>query len=408
MGISIIQMYWFRQAFNLEQDQFDRDVRTALFKVAGNLFDINHVVQPSNNFIQRLSTNYYVVMVNNEIDGNLLEYLLKKEFEESNIETTFEYGIYDCENDEMVFGSIVTFNEDFEENESGRSLPKWEDQNYYFGVKFSNRKSFLLNRMAIWMFSTAVLMLVIIFFTYALFVILRQKRLSEIQKDFINNMTHEIKTPLSTIAVSAEVLQDPAIIHTPERLQNYVGIIQNENNRLKKQVERVLQIASMDSSDVEFKMEKLDLHEVIQSAINSISINLEKSDGKISYNPGAEESEIKGDRLHLTNVIFNLLDNAIKYCREAPDIEVETMNQKENIELTVRDKGIGIEKNHLNKIFNRFYRVPTGNLHDVKGFGLGLSYVKLIVKSHGGEVYVVSEPAMGSEFKLFFPLHKPQ
>ena len=246
LGITITQLYWLKKAFDLNEDQFNRDVNTALYNVASQLFEINRSTPSKINPIEQLSTNYYVVTINNEIDAGLLEFLLKSELTQRDIHADFEYGIYDCNSDKMVYGNYVSLEEDVLSTDEPSLLPKWKNQQYYFGVYFPNKELQIINRMGIWVFSTAVLFIVILFFTYATFVILKQKRLSEVQKDFINNMTHEFKTPISTISLSSEVLKDPAIIATPERLTSYASIIQSESLRLKNQVDRVLQIASLE------------------------------------------------------------------------------------------------------------------------------------------------------------------
>lgn len=400
-GIVVTQVYWFKQAFNTEADQFNRDVSTALYNVADQFFKISNTAEPANNPIRQLSTNYYVVMINNEIDANLLEHLLKTEFEKRNITADFEYGIYDCTNEKMVYGSYVAMDEKITHANTSGILPKWENQNYYFGVQFPNKASIITNRMGVWMFSSSVLLVVIIFFAYALFVILKQKRLSEVQKDFVNNMTHEFKTPISTIALSTEVLKDPEIIRQPERLLNYTTIIQNENQRLKKQVERVLQMASLDEEEISLRREKINIHEVIEEALKGVALNLEEREGKVEIHMEAENPYINGDRLHIVNVFYNLLDNAIKYTKKQPEIKISTYNKHGKVCIEVADNGIGVSSDERKKIFNKFYRVPTGNVHDVKGFGLGLNYVHLIVRAHKGTLKLESEPEIGSTFKLY-------
>ena len=243
LGITITQVYWFRQAFNAEEDRFDRQVNSALYNVARQIFEFNNLPDPAVNPIKQLSTNYYVVMINTEIDANLLENLLVNEFTRNDLQADFEYGIYDCTNEKMVYGNYISFATDQEQATTG-SLPVWEDQSYYFGVQFPHKSAQITNRMGIWLFSSAVLLIVVAFFAYALFLILKQKRLSEVQRDFINNMTHEFKTPISTISVAAQVLKDPKITQQPQRLQNYAHIIDTENLRLKNQVERVLTVAT--------------------------------------------------------------------------------------------------------------------------------------------------------------------
>jgi len=397
VGITITQIYWFRQAFNAQEDRFDRQVNTALYNVAREIFQFNKLPAPAVNPIKQLSTNYYVVMINTEIDANLLENLLVNEFKRNDLQADFEYGIYDCTNEKMVYGNYVSFEPGQQANASS-SLPVWEDQSYYFGVQFPQKSAQITNRMGIWLFSSVVLLIVIAFFAYALFVILKQKRLSEVQRDFINNMTHEFKTPISTISVAAQVLKDPQIVGQPQRLQNYAHIIDTENQRLKSQVERVLTVASLDQESM--KKEKVDLHDLIRSSSHSVEANLNDKKGTIITELRARNSEVVGDPLHLTNVLYNLLDNAIKYCDQHPVVKITTHNNKGSVCLSITDNGIGISSDHLKKVFHKFYRVPTGNIHDVKGFGLGLNYVQTIVEAHGGSITLQSALGQGSTFNL--------
>ena len=405
VGITITQIYWVKRAFNLKEDEFERSINTALYNVAQQIFEINKSPSPAVNPVIQLSTNYFVVMVNNEINPNTLEFLLQTEFKRRNIIVDFEYGVFDCTSEKMVYGDYVPL-QTAKEKITSKKLPSWINQGYYFGVQFPNREAHLLNQLGIWSFSSIVLLIVIFFFAYSLFVILKQKRLSEIQKDFINNMTHEFKTPISTIGVSAEVLKDPNIIHQPERLLNYANIIEKENIRLKHHVERVLQMARLDKEDIELSKEAINVHQLIQDAIGNVSLLLQEKKGSITADLNASIHEIKADKLHFTNVINNLLDNAIKYCSTIPEIMIRSFNQGNKIGIEIKDNGMGILPENQKRIFQKFYRVPTGNVHDVKGFGLGLSYVKTIVKEHKGEIKLFSENGKGSTFTLFIPLTK--
>lgn len=399
LGIVAVQVYWFKKAFNTEEDLFNREVNTALYNVANKLFELNETVIPTTNPIKQLSTNYYVVMINSEIDANMLEFLLKSEFEKRNVTADFEYGIYDCNNDKMVYGNYISFDKN-KVVDRNSNLSKWENQSYYFGVQFPDKASIVTNRMGIWIFSSSVLLLVVIFFSYSLFVILKQRRLSEIQKDFVNNMTHEFKTPISTIALSTEVLLDPKIVDQPDRLLNYTTIIKNENQRLKKQVERVLQMAGMDNDELGLKNEPADLHEIILEITNELNLGHKNGIEKISLDLSAKNSRVIIDKLHISNVVYNLLDNAVKYCEQEPQIDIRTYNDKRHIWVEISDNGIGITPENQKKIFDKFYRVPTGNVHDVKGFGLGLSYVLQVIKAHKGVIKVESKLGQGSTFKF--------
>lgn len=401
-GITITQIYWVKRAFDMKEAEFERTVTTALNNVAHQIFEINHTPAPAVNPVKQISTNYFVVMVNSELDASLLETLLKMEFEKRNVIVDFEYGVYDCSSQCMLYGDYVPLKTSKDKTTS-KSFPNWANQGYHFGVQFPNREAHLINQMGIWSFSSIVMVLVIIFFAYTLFVILRQKRLSEIQKDFINNMTHEFKTPISTIAVSTEVLKNPDIINYPERLMNYTAIIEKENLRLKQHVERVLQMARLDKEDIGFRKEEVDIHQVIQDAIHNTSVALSEKPGTVKVDAQAGEFRVPGDKLHLTNVFNNLLENAIKYCKGCAEIYVRTMTQADGVTVEVRDNGIGITPENQKRIFQKFYRVPTGNVHDVKGFGLGLSYVKTVVEGHGGHINVQSEIGKGSVFRIFLP-----
>lgn len=404
VGITITQLYWVRRAFDLKEQEFERTVNAALFTVANQIFDINKTPSPAMNPVKQVSTNYFIVMVNGDVDASLLEFLLRSEFEKRNIKVDFEYGVYDCSSEKMRYGDYVPLQAAKDKKVTSKKLPAWNNYAYYFGVQFPNREAHLINQMGIWSFSSVVLLVVILFFGYTLFVILKQKRLSEIQKDFINNMTHEFKTPISTIAVSTEVLKDPNIIHQPERLLNYTTIIEKENTRLKQQVERVLQMARLDKEDIGLKKEIVDMHQIIQDAIKNTSAALHEKHGSISCLLKASRHTVEADKLHLTNVLYNLIDNAIKYCKTSPQILIRTADGGRNLLLEIEDNGIGISDDNQKRVFQKFYRVPTGNVHDVKGFGIGLNYVKSIIESHKGNIKLKSELGQGSTFKISLPL----
>jgi len=402
-GIVITQWYWMRRAFDLKEAEFERTVNAALFNVASQIFEINNTPSPAANPVKQLSTNYFVVQVNGEVDAGLLEVLLRSEFEKRNVSADFEYGVYDCSSEKMKYGDYIPF-QATGDKVTAKKLPTWSNYAYYFGVQFPNKEAHLLNQMGIWSFSSLVMLLVIFFFAYTLFVILKQKRLSEIQKDFINNMTHEFKTPISTIAVSTEVLKNPAIVYQPERLLSYTTIIEKENMRLKHQVERVLQMARFDTENIGLKKERVDVHEIIRDAMQNTALSLHERNGSIECDLQASMHSISADRLHLTNVLYNLIDNAIKYCANPPHILISTMNKEKQICISVQDNGLGIARENQRKVFQKFYRVPTGNVHDVKGFGLGLHYVKSVITAHKGKIKLQSDLGKGSIFEIVLPL----
>ena len=402
VGIVTTQVYWVSRAFDIRENQFNRDVNTALRNVANQIFEINKTPSPLNNPVNQLSTNYFVVAINGEIDVHLLGFLLTTEFEKRNITAAFEYGVYDCSNKCMVYGNFVSLEND-RRLASITDLPTWDNEGYYFGVQFPFLQASLLSQLGIWGFSSAVLLIVILFFIYTLLIILKQRRLSEVQQDFINNMTHEFKTPISTISISSEVLKEPKISTEPDRLLKYASIIQHESNRLKQQVDRVLEMARLDEKKIDLINESIDGHKLIEEAIQNSSILLNEKDGKIETHFNATESLLFGDKLHLTNALNNLIDNAIKYNQNKPKIIIRSYNKKNTFCIEIEDNGIGISPENKRRIFERFFRVHTGNIHDVKGFGLGLSYVKLIVQAHRGTIELQSVMGQGTIFKISLP-----
>ena len=246
-------------------------------------------------------------------------------------------------------------------------------------------------------------------FLYTISVAFKQKKLSEIKNDFINNMTHEFKTPISSISIAAQMLNDDSVRKSPEMLKHVSGVINDETKRLRFQVEKVLQLSLFDRKNATMRLEEEDANANIYSVINTFKLKVEKYGGHITANLDAEDPIIKVDKMHFTNVIFNLLDNAVKYRREdvAPELVVTTVNpDEEHIQITVQDNGIGMKREDLKKIFEKFYRVSTGNRHDVKGFGLGLAYVHKMIDLFGGSITAESEFNKGSIFIITLPLYK--
>src|SRR5690606_17859859 len=241
-------------------------------------------------------------------------------------------------------------------------------------------------------------------FTYIILTILRQKKLSEMKTDFINNMTHEFKTPVATIMIASESLKDPEIMEDKARVKRLAWIIYDENIRLGDHIERVLNIARIDKGDLELEKETINVNDLIEGVVDSMDLQLKRKNAEIKLKLEATNALVLGDELHLSNVIFNLLDNAIKYRNKESNIEIITKNRNHSLYINIIDDGIGMSKEQLTKIFDQFYRVPTGNLHDVKGFGLGLSYVQDIVKRMNGTVKAKSELNKGTEFEIILPL----
>ena len=423
LGVLLTQLLWLDTAFQVQRQQleiqrrqhsqlekqFNDRVVIALTNVTERILSINK--DPSDLFdaVKQVRPNYFAVTINDTLHPYLLESLLRREFERRNINEDFEYGIYDCFTDSIVYGSYVSLTDSVDPGEVPHSeLLKLDKDGHYFGVFFPRREGGGWDpertSASTWIFPAIVTSIVFLFFVYSVWVILRQKRLSEIKNDFIGNMTHELKTPISTIALSSEVLSDPDIVQEPERLRSYARIIREENERLRAQVERVLQLATLDRENLHLKREEVDLHTVVHEVAGAMKLTLEERKGSLTLELQATRSVVRGDRMHLGNVVRNLLDNAIKYCTDVPVIVVRTRDRNGSFLLEVQDNGIGIRKEDLRHVFERFYRVPTGNVHNVKGFGLGLHYVKQIAEAHQGHVDATSTPGRGSTFRLELPL----
>lgn len=273
-------------------------------------------------------------------------------------------------------------------------------------VVFPGRTTYVLGSMA-WMLAGSLLFSLIILATFALslFFIIRQKKISEMKSDFINNMTHEFKTPIATISLAADTITNPRVIGDEKSVRHFISMIKKENSRMDKKVETILQLASLDRKEIHFRFENLSLHEVINHAVETNDIIIRQRNGTVTLNLDAREHVIRGDSEHVYNLVNNLLDNAIKYSPESPEITVETRNIDDGVLMSVSDKGIGMTKSVQSKIFERFYRQASGKVHDVKGFGVGLNYVKAIVEAHKGTITVTSEPGKGSRFDVYLPFN---
>ncbi|MEN8122677.1 MAG: HAMP domain-containing sensor histidine kinase [Bacteroidota bacterium] len=351
------------------------------------------------------------INIEDRIDKKTLEKIINIVFTNNNIEHNFEYAVVK-ENDNHYFKS-EKFNLSQKPNTYQKALfphdlisNKIVSNSYFLILYFHKDKSIfrLLPSIAI---TSALLTLIIIgVFMLTLFIIFRQKQLSEIKNDFINNMTHELKTPISTISLASQMIKDKSIPVAVKNFDQISSIIENESKRLGFHVEKVLQMAIIDKGGLQLKRKKLNVHSLLKHILINTNLKIKDQNGLLRNELKATDFEILADELHISNVFANLLDNAIKYSKNIPEIEVYTKNLNGHIIISIKDNGIGIRKENQKKIFEKFYRVPTGNLHDVKGFGLGLSYVKKIIEEHKGHINLTSETGKGSKFDVYLPIAK--
>jgi len=404
LGMGVMQWAWLRQAYRLEDRDFDQRVRSALRAAGQRLIEFNAnpnrlTLRP----VERVAGNYYTVQINDVINPAVLEAFLRQEFDRHDVRTNFEYGVYDCVKNRVQYGGFVCATPHCDSSTVVRyRFPQTGEQNYYFGVYFPEKRSYVLGQLGSLTLSTAVLGAVVLFFAYALWVIFRQKRLAELQADFVNTLSHEFKTPLSTLLIAGEALTKPD--QSPEKRQTYAALLRSEIHRLKNHVDTVLQTARLPRSSEGLKREPVDVHGLLRELADSIQAEIEARGGTLTLDFNATQPVVSADRLHLTNVFRNLADNALKYTERPPQLIFSTQNRGKTLPVRVTDNGTGIAEKHRKRLFDKFYRIPTGDVHDVKGFGLGLYYVKTLVEAHGGRVRVQSEVGEGSTFEVELPI----
>lgn len=340
------------------------------------------------------------------LSEGLLDTLLKDALESRGIFATYAFGVFNPLQKGFTILSHPKLGEEIMQNAKIFTLfPSDNLRNPDFlMLHFPAKQSYLLTRMwSLLGFSFLLLLIILFSFIYAISTVFRQRKLAEMKNDFINNMTHEFKTPISTVSLACEALRDSDIQKSIDLYDNYISIISEENLRLGVMAEKILQTAVIDKGELKLKKERVDVHHIIQDVIRNLRIQVEIKDGSIATRYQAEKFVLEADKVHLANVVYNLLDNANKYTPRKPRIEVITEDVPQGLRVSISDNGIGISKSDQKKVFDRLFRVPTGNVHDFKGFGLGLSYVKAIVEKHGGKTGVESEPGKGSTFWFILP-----
>jgi len=406
IGLMGIQIYWIQSASAIKEANFRRSVNEAMVKVVQKVERLEkskamltNQYESMLNFNKHLPYNEFLTM-------GALDSLINLQLNIRGVDTRYEFCIYKPERQEF----LMERNPDFRKEliEQGNAFILFQADIYtspeYLLIYFPHEKQFLLTELWGMLLISIILIIVILYsFTYTITTIFRQKRLSEMKNDFINNMTHEFKTPISTISLACEALSDKELRGSGEFLDSYLSMIREENKRLAGMAEKILQTAVIEKGQLKMKREKIDLHEIITDVIKNLRIQVEIKDGEIKRRFKATNSQIEGDKVHVTNLVYNLLDNANKYSPKKPQIRIITENANNGILMTIEDNGIGIGKNEQKKIFDKLYRVPTGNIHEVRGFGLGLNYVKAIVEEHHGKISLESEVNKGSKFKVFLP-----
>lgn len=367
-----------------------------------NIFRMNEVEKE---LIRETVMDYTGRMpIHQRVSEDFIEELLTEELKKRELKTSFEYGVYDnglatnVRSENFVLESPATYR-----------VPIFVDNNgtndYQLYVTFTGKKQVVLSSITLMAALSIIFTLIIVIaYSSALSQLIKQRQISEIKTDFINNMTHEFKTPIATINLALDAIKNPKVSGDPEKVAHYHRMIRDENRRMHAQVENVLRISRLEKNELDLKKERLDLHDLILEAITHIELIVEDNGGYVQTHLGALKASILANPTHFTNVIVNILDNAVKYSPDKPKIDIYTENVKNYIVMKVRDQGSGMSKMVQRKVFDKFYREHTGDIHNVKGHGLGLAYVKRIVDDHHGQITVESEKGKGSTFIIKLPL----
>lgn len=396
-----IQVNLLRLAYKEGEKKFSQTIHIALLEVVKKIYNNTPNHMPQNNPVKKVSGDYYVVEINDHINASILEYYLKTELSNFGLITDFEYGIYNCYNDEMVYGNYIRMSSEPDKKPNDSYLPKYPDLTYYFGIRFPNQTGYIIGTLWLWIILASISLIILIFFLYAMISVLRQKRLSEMQRAFINNMTHEFKTPITAGTIAIETVSRDTSVKANDQLVKYCKIINLQFNHLNSQIDKILQVSTTEKASFPIEKKMVDLKIIIHKVIDVFNTHESKPD--IETRMPDIPISIYADEIHLTNVIYSIIDNAIKYSQDKAFVKIELSKTNKRIEISISDKGIGIEKKLQKKIFQQFYRIPTGDLYKVKGFGLGLYYVKKISDKHGWKLKLESEPGKGTTIRLLIP-----
>jgi two-component system, OmpR family, phosphate regulon sensor histidine kinase PhoR len=407
--IVTVQLYWLKKVYSFEQRQFNINVEKSI----RGLFEDLEMNDAPGTHLQSLiiapdeNGDYLIFKADTIPAKDSLKFYIQDEFADFGVLTDCKLGAYSAEEKRYVY-------EDFIPAPASRyaavrqppmkELPVLANTYDHILLYFPHRHEYILEQMDFWIVSSIVLFIALIGLAASLFYFYRQKFLAEIQKDFVNNFTHEFKTPLAVMKIASDVLSQESITRQPDRLERYVAIIGNQTEHLQTQVERLLRTASIETKDLPIRKEEIDAHLLIEEALNKVQPLIEQKKAKVEVRMDEGDGRLQADRAHLELAVVNLLENALKYSSE-PHIVVQAGHDEDDFYISVKDNGVGIEKQYLKNIFKKFYRIPTGDIHNVKGFGLGLNFVKRIIDAHKGKIKVNSLPGIGTEFRLFIPLN---
>ncbi|MDP4150346.1 MAG: HAMP domain-containing sensor histidine kinase [Bacteroidota bacterium] len=403
--IVTVQLYWLKTVYSFEQRQFNINV---VKSIRGLFEDLEMNDAPGTSLQQLINNpgdNYFIFKADTIPPKDSVSFYIQEEFADFGVLTDCRLGAYSNVDKKYVYEEFIpTPASRYASISATSDLPVLTTGFDHILLYFPHRHEYILQQMGFWITSSIVLFIALIGLAVSLFYFYRQKFLAETQKDFVNNFTHEFKTPLAVMKIAADVLSHGNILRQPDRLERYSAIIRDQTTHLQNQVERLLKVASSESRNLSMKKENIVAQQLIEEALSKVQPLIEEKQAKVELKMEDTGAAIQGDAAHLELAVVNLLENALKYSLH-PHIVVETGHAEDEFFISVKDNGVGIEKKYLKNIFKKFYRIPTGDIHNVKGFGLGLNFVKRIIDAHNGKIRVHSLPGIGTEFRLFIPFN---
>jgi len=402
--IVIVQLFWLKKVYSFEQKQFNNNVVKSIRGVFEDLEMNDNPAMNLKELIDNPGQDYFLFKADTIPQKDSLIFYLQREFEDFDVLTDCNIGAFSSNANRYIYADYVPAAASRYPPQKITDLPVFTSKFDHILLYFPHRGNYIISQMNFWIISSVGLFLTLIGFVVSLFYFYRQKFLAEIQKDFVNNFTHEFKTPLAVMKIAADVLAQDTILQQPNRLERYTAIIKNQTEHLQNQVARLLRVASTENHNLPIEKENISAKYLVQQAINKVQPLIDGEHATVELKMEDEKASIVADKEHLELAIVNLLENALKYS-DNPRIVIETGKAENDYFISVKDNGIGIEKKYFKNIFKKFYRVPTGDVHNVKGFGLGLNFVKQIIEAHHGRIKVNSLPGIGTEFRIFIPLN---
>jgi len=401
--IIAVQLFWLQKVYKYEEKQFNINVSKSIRGLYDDMQLVNDVSDNVQKVVENPTPDLYLLRIDCTPYLDSLWLNLKAELTDFDVYTDCEAAIYNHEKKAYTYQQYIDLPDAYHTGKSEKSSPVLQRNYSYIALFFPHRGQYILKQMYFWMASGGLLLLVLIAFGASIFYLYRQKFLNETQKDFVNNFTHEFKTPLAVIKIAAEVLQQPNIADRPEKLRNYAAIIDEQTTHLQAQTQRLLEIAYTDSNKLPLQKEKFDINQLVQQAITDLHPLVEEKNAVIQTTFAVLQNQVTADKYYMLLAFINLVENAIKYS-DAPKITINTYAEGNDCCISIKDNGIGISEENQKKVFDRFYRVTEGELHTAKGFGLGLNFVKKVIDAHGGRIEIKSILGQGSIFIIKIPL----